>query len=180
VYISSFKPFVLLFLCLYGTIALGQDNSKIISGYVFNENLVALSNALIYNEQFSIGTTSDCLGRFTLQLPKASALLRFSHVSYTAQYKNISDANAIKIQLIPKKIKLESVEIESNDIVKVHQKINTNILDFEFYDENIVLLLIENGTHYIRAIDASDNTLAELQVSPQTIDLYVDYYLQII
>ena len=91
-----------MILSLYGSTVLAQDNSKIVSPYVFNKNLVALSNALIYNEQFSLRTASDSLDRFTIQLPKASTLLRFSHVSYTTQYKNIGNTDTIKIQLIPK------------------------------------------------------------------------------
>ena len=80
-YLPGFKHFVLLFLCLYGSIVLAQDNSKIISGYVLNEILVALPNALIFNEQFSLDTTSDSL--FIFNHIKNSAYVYLLMVDYT-------------------------------------------------------------------------------------------------
>ncbi len=172
----------LLICCSLFTYA--QKRSTLVIGKVTGENGLTLSKATVYNEQTNQGTVSDSLGTFILRIPKATVQLRFSYIGYETQYVSIqpttNDTLFLEVSLKLQIEEIGNVEVNSSSIVRVYYKKSTNIIDFEFYENNVVLLLNEGNHHYIRLVNDYDSALTKLQVSEKSRELYADCYGKIL
>jgi hypothetical protein len=72
-----------------------------------------LIGATLYVQELQSGTATNAYGFYSLTLPKGKYTIQFSYVGYQDQVKtvNVSENQKLNIELIPKNIELNAVEI---------------------------------------------------------------------
>lgn len=123
-------------------------SGQIISGYVYDcKTHRPVENANVYFKSSTVGTTTNGFGYFKLyyEPDKKQAQLIISHVSYSEnmfQLVDVTFSDTLEICLQPKSIMLEEAEVTAK-IENVIGERNISVIDFNFIDEN-VLLLVKN------------------------------------
>jgi len=92
------------------------------------------------------GTTTDKSGYFRLKLYKVPVTLGFSMVGYKKQSVNINEYSDqhLDIRLEPKVTVLTPVAIYGDKVVNIIKDTRLYVADYEFYDDNILLLAYKN------------------------------------
>lgn len=138
----------LLFIIIFsGLPAYSQSVGISISGNVKDaENGKELMNVNIVVKGTKTGTITDKSGHFSLKLYKVPFTLDFSMVGYKKHTLTINDYSDqhLDIRLEPKVTDLSPVDIYGDKVVNIIKDKRLYVADYEFYDDNILLLAYKN------------------------------------
>lgn len=112
------RKLILSLICLLGlTFGMFAQQKGQVVGVIkdaeTNETLIGVS---VYVEKLRLGTTSDELGRYALDLPVGEHTLRISYVGYTTTNKKVNIGNkpvTLNVKLQPELEKLSEVQVTS-------------------------------------------------------------------
>lgn len=146
-----------------------QNRADIITvkGKITSENNIPLSSANIINIEDKTGTQSDKSGEYTLTV-KAPATISVSHIGFqtreitvTRELLNDPSQDTLTINVVLKSAvkELKPVEITAEEIQSVHDKPGITILDYEFVNDNILLLISENKKNRLRLIQTGTDSI---------------------
>jgi hypothetical protein len=141
----------------------------------------AISGANISIPYTTIGTSSVASGEFSLKLvahrDSFPLTIRITHVSYEAFESSISkDFNRkLTLRLVPQIMQMEAVEIYSGPR-QIASPYFSQILDYEVYKDNIVLLekLDNSRKNRVRIVDFNGNLKGETIVKGKAVSLFKD------
>lgn len=108
---KKFKPNKLLFLLimLHGFFAFAQE--KRITGMITDETNQPIIGATVFVKGTSVGTTTDIDGKFELDVPSGSEIIKFSYVGYETVERNIKNQTTINVVLKEDLAKLDAIVI---------------------------------------------------------------------
>ena len=134
---------LLLFFTLFAFYQNG--NSQTITGQIFdvstNEELIG---ATVSVDGTLLGTSTDTSGRFSLIVPSLPTVITISYLGFKNKKLTIQDFNPKVIQLEPlDEILPELIISDVRPIEKVFKKPYT-VLDYEFYEDKILILINRN------------------------------------
>ncbi|MES2132848.1 MAG: carboxypeptidase-like regulatory domain-containing protein [Bacteroidota bacterium] len=134
--------FVYIFLiCSISTFAQSQGFS--LKGKVRdNVTKLPLKNVSISVDGTLSGTISDSTGAFSLYIPVNAIRLQFSILGYEKKFIKISPESTAElvIELTKKITDLNEVTINAPAVEIIHKHKRYNVLDYEFYGDNILLI----------------------------------------
>ncbi|MCF8298559.1 MAG: carboxypeptidase-like regulatory domain-containing protein [Saprospiraceae bacterium] len=139
------KTISTILLALAFTILNAQD--IVVSGYVKNKITdEVLKNVNVKVENTNYGTATNNNGFYKITIPKSSGILVFTHIAYYDKIVQIRGENVqqLNILLEPKVTELGSVSINANKIINIVQDKPLYVKDYEFYDDNILMLVYEH------------------------------------
>lgn len=144
--------FTLLLIVISG-IAFGQ--SVAVKGLVLDtESGEPIPYAHVILKGTERGTITNLNGEFKLEVPELPAVLVVSEVAHeTRFYRAISDSAAIRLD--PFSLELSGVTVL--DKREPYFRMASEVLDFEFYDDNI--LILANSGREVRLLDHRGNIL---------------------
>jgi hypothetical protein len=144
--------FVLFFLC---SIGLANAQGVMISGLVLDaDSGEPLPYAHVILKGTERGTITNLTGEFQLEVEELPALLVVSEVAHeTRFYRAIRDSVVIKLEAFS----LELTDVTVLDKREPYFRMANEVLDFEFYDDNI--LILANSGREVRLLDHRGNIL---------------------
>lgn len=141
--ISSFVLIISISLSCFS-----QDRT-IIKGVIYDSKTgVSVPGAHVIDIKKGTGTTSDNSGKYQLVISTFPIDIEFSHISYEKKILRISDKKQLntnfpegilRVYLDPLDIKIDEVVVKGI-FKKLLDKEPFHIVDFQFYDDNIVLV----------------------------------------
>lgn len=142
---NYFRLFLLLplIISIISPFACIAQNNYIITGTVKDiETGSPIYNASIKIKETKNGTTSNEKGYFFLKVTKLPSILEISHVAYKKSTHHCKNGNSLKIEILLQKQldSLPTVNISAHKIVNLVEKKFFDVVDYEFYNENILLL----------------------------------------
>lgn len=119
----------------------------VVSGYVKNKitgEVLRSTNVAIKNT--NQGTSTNNYGFYKISVKESSCSLVFSHIGYYDKIVQINDKpkQKININLEPKVTELGVVSINGNKIINIIQDKPLYVKDYEFYNDNILMLVYEH------------------------------------
>lgn len=172
------KNAFILFLTITLTFPVFAQNSVFkISGKVIDlQTQLPLSNVNIQINGTLQGTTTDSNGIFELSYQEKSIILIFSYIGYEKKFiqLNNSSNNSLIVTLSPKTEILEEVMISSSPI----ETVTSNILDYSFNGDNILLITYTNNLSKSKLVIISPNldTLDEINILERPSRLFKDCF----
>lgn len=144
VYLQPVKKFSTAFIVflLFVAFAFAQSGKQILQGTIVDsETHLPIENADILDKNSGTGTTSDKAGKFLLWL-KIPARLSVTHIGYATQVINLTDFpdSSITVYLKKTATPLPVVSIVPGKAENVIKNNNLSVMDYEFIDENILIL----------------------------------------
>lgn len=152
--------------------AYGQQNVRII-GKVVGPNDWSLSNAHVVDVLLGEGVTTDNYGVFHINIADTGTVLRVSHVGYHPLLTSITpdmiaakEAGVLKLTLrmTRQSTLLDMVDVPAQDHSVLIRKRGTVIHDFSFMDDNMLLLLADNGVRKLVLMSPDLQRLAEMPI----------------
>lgn len=124
---------------------------------------VPLAGATIYFVEKETGTTSNKQGCFSFsytpsQLPVE---IKISFVGYKTRKITIDSSFNATIWMEPKVFELEAFEISSEKHKNISQKVRSNILDYEFFNDNILLAGVSKRKHHLFLLTTNGDTIVK-------------------
>ena len=144
--------FIVIFVLVSGLLS---AQSRQVSGLVLDaETGEPLPYAHVILKGTELGTITNLDGKFLLEVPELPSVLVVSEVAHESRfYRAISDSVVIRLE--PFSLELEGVTVL--DKREAYFKMASEVLDFEFYDDNI--LILANSGREVRLIDHRGNIL---------------------
>lgn len=136
------KRAICIFIFLSGISLLGKSQ-EIISGYVLDSlSLLPLENVSIRLMNTNQGVSTDKEGYFKISIAELPAGISVSHIGYRTKTITVNEKEAqnIRILLSKETTMLPEVVIGSEKIQNIISDKRISILDYEFYENNILLL----------------------------------------
>lgn len=129
-----------------------------------------ISGASLMISETTIGTATAANGTFTLIFPNVPAVLVVSHLSYKPLVKEVRfiDETEAEFILEPLVHELDPVDIQANKVTEVLEGTHWEVLDFEFLDDQLLLLANENGNIYkprLLLCNLDGDTLSSLKIN---------------
>lgn len=165
---------------------LGISQSRtIIKGIITDSSGSPISNTNVTITNTSKGTTTSYDGIFYLSIKKFPSSIKVSHINFrseTTRLKKsdlseiIDDTLRIIFKLNKKVNQLNTFEINSAKIELLYNKPFVSIYDYQFYEDNLLLLLKEKRTFKIKLMDSDLNVLKELPLAIDGTELYKDCF----
>lgn len=138
-----------------------------------------ISGVSLMIKETTIGTATGFDGSFKIPLSVVPAVLVVSHLSY--QNLEISfasyPAGKIDISLEPGIHSLSQVDVDANKIVEIMKGKSYEILDYDFLDNNILLLANRNGSMFrpcLLLVNLYGDTISSIDVI-KPMELYSDF-----
>lgn len=150
----------------------------VIRGRVTDADNLAVSEATVIIGELQTQTAQN--GTFEIQNPKLPLLLRVTHSSYEPYQKLITlqsfrtDILYLDIQLENKVTDLEEVEVVATQLSRAYPKNYTHIIDYDFVENRMRMLLKEKNKYFLREVDRDNNTVVEIQVKPHPKNFFHD------
>jgi len=157
----SMKYFLFFIFYFFSLFTFGQNvmKSKIIKGKVTTIEGLPISYVSIFNIKDKTGTQSDKNGEYLLII-KNPSIINFSLLGFESEELNITqtmlsdllkDSLTFNIVLKTAIKELKTVEITAENIKIVY---DNSLLDYEFNNDNILLLISENKKSKLRLINS--------------------------
>jgi len=138
---KKLKYYNLLFVLILMHNVLFAQNGYVISGHVIDkETGNPVYNVNILEKNTKNGTTTNNNGFFFIKVNKLPTNLGFSHVVYKKVNFECKNSASINIQMQKKVDSLPEVNVLAHKIVNLVEKKFFDVVDYEFYGENILLL----------------------------------------
>lgn len=160
----------------------GQQSVRII-GKVVGPNDWSLSNAHLVDVLSGEGVITDSYGQFHINVSDTGTVLRVSHMGYHPLLTSITpeiiaakEGNVVKLTLrmTRQSTLLDMVDIPAQDHRVLMKQRGTVLFDFAFIDNNLLLLLAENGVRKLVLKSPDMTQLAELPVGRKGEGIYQD------
>jgi CarboxypepD_reg-like domain len=158
------------------------QSSQILKGSVSDEFDKPVKNAKVSIGGFGNSILTDSKGIFTIEIVRSNQLLQITYAGYKTISRKISivksdpkDTLKIYFKLEPSVNELEAVDISFKKVERVHEEAS-NILDFDFYEDKILLLVNKGKQYKLQLITRNDSTLAEFKLEIKPIEFYSDCY----
>ncbi|MFL5752990.1 MAG: carboxypeptidase-like regulatory domain-containing protein [Bacteroidia bacterium] len=150
-----------------------------ISGIISDStNLLPLKNVSIQVSGTLSGATSDSSGFFELQIREKEAVLVFSLTGYEKKFVRINHktGGVLNIFLVKKITILDEVVISPFPIEIVIKSRNSNVFDYDFYGDNLLLISFSNSLKRsaLFILDRSLDTIGRLTIPAEPVRLYKD------
>lgn len=172
---------------LYATLvfvpsAHGQQTVRII-GKVVAPNDWSLSNAHVVDVLLGEGVTTDNYGVFHINIADTGTVLRVSHVGYHPLLTSITpdmiaaQENSIlklTLRMTKQSTLLDMVDVPAQDHSVLLRQRGTVLLDFSFMDDNMLLLLADNGVRKLVLMSPEMQRLAEMPIGRKGEGLFRD------
>ncbi len=162
--------------------ALGQTTQYKITGKIIDsESKQPLSNVSVQIDSTN-GTLSNSNGIFEIEYYKTVIVININvqRVGYEKKQLSIEKENSkdLLIELTKKIKKLPEVEITGDIPEKITSNTNCNVLDYEFYNDNILLItyLLDRSKTKLTLIDQNLDTLASLNIPERPLRLFKDCF----
>ena len=162
------KPLRALFLiccCLNFTV---QAQEVVVSGTVFNSAETPVGRAVVSVENKAVTTNSK--GKFTIVCPILPNVLTVKHHSYRLKEEFINfpppgqDTLFVIIHLDDKQTDLEEVIISASRISWAYPKPNVHIIDFQLWNEGMLLLCKDHNQYLLRLVNEFNEPLVDLPI----------------
>jgi hypothetical protein len=157
---------IITFYIVYLTCCYANAQTIVIGKIIDQQEKTAISNVYVLDSISRRVTVSNTNGVFSLSLEHIPTTIHFSHVSYITHQQVISekqiknDTVFLDISLKPKVIDLVSVEVSANKVEKIHKRPGA-IIDFAFYNNDVLLLYKQRNALKLQLLDQYDNVLSE-------------------
>ncbi len=166
---STFLLFSLM--VFLNTSGFGQGPSLTLKGVVYDKNSRLPVNHVSVGIHgiWGKGTSTDSSGYFEIKGIRLPAKLHISHVSYQPQIVEITNKSdlAIKVFLKPKTTTLPEISVSAIRKIDTvfHEPIN--VVDYDFLEENIVLLTYVNvfEKYKLCLLDKNEQPVAQISLS---------------
>lgn len=168
---------LLIFFALFFSsfVCFSQTDTHIITllGNITDTQNKPLENVNVLNITAQIGTATDKNGKYQLTIINKTASLIFSHIGYKTIYKKITEETLKNLTndtlywnvVMENEVqKLTLVEITSQKIMIEYTKPNTEVLDYEFYKDAPLVLVLEGNQYKLQLIETVDSILSELNL----------------
>jgi hypothetical protein len=155
------------------------SQSKTIAGKIVDETTqLPIPNVGIQIHNTLIGTFSDSLGLFELTITDKNTILLFSTIGYEKQAIDINRKTSLPllVELRQSAYSLDEVTINASLVEVVYQKKQTNILDYEFQDDYILLITFWNNLSKsnVVVLDKKFDTLYSVPYPHKPLGFYKD------
>ncbi len=158
---------VLLLLFSVGSGLMAQTSGFITGVVKDSETGFPVKNVNITVYKSSKGTISAVNGTFKISVSNFPALLQFSHISYYKKTITVGEANAgsITVFLTHRSVNLKETEI-LGEKYKVFKGVEKEIVDYDFIDTNLIILVRNMKTLQRELIMANDklDTICKMKV----------------
>jgi hypothetical protein len=166
------KLSILTILFLYTFLSSAQNHAIWIKGKITSsETGEPLQNVNIRVKDTYRGTLSDQFGYFKIALYKMPSTLIFSHVGFHTSEKSftVEPLQKLEIVLEKKTEQLEEFVVTSNRIDTVYISRRYAVLDYELWDEKIILLIYRNNLNRaeILLLDENNKEVSSIEVLPE-------------
>jgi hypothetical protein len=157
---------IITFCIIYLTCCYANAQTIVIGKIIDQQEKTAISNVYVLDSISRRVAVSNTNGVFSLSLEHIPTTFHFSHVSYITHQQVISekqiknDTVFLDISLKPKVTDLVSVEVSANKVEKIHKRPGA-IIDFAFYNNDVLLLYKQRNTLKLQLLDEYDNVLSE-------------------
>ena len=158
---------------------LSQDTLYKISGKVIDDKTkqpIANVGVQIYGTLW--GAATDSNGFFKLSVKENAVLLKFLIVGYEDKIIKISSKNytGFVVALSQKTQQLKEIVINGSPIEAVIKSEDSNVLDYDFYDDNILMITYRNDLSKAKLflLSPSFDTLSRLKLPAEPTELYKD------
>lgn len=155
---------ILLLACYTGT---AQKNYTIKGTVCDSLTGQPLANVEVVISGFSDKTYTNEDGFFTLAVPAKSCEVELHCISYNSKKIVLNNAVPAKLNISQRSYSLSSVEITANRPKDLMPGISYQIMDYEFFGENIILLAYEKKSYLaprLLLINKNGDTLSALDV----------------
>ncbi len=153
-----------------GLCGLSLVEGQVLTGRVSNAVTgEPISGAALMIDETTQGTVTAQDGTFRIPLSDVPAVLVVSHLSFQTARISISQfsENSLEISLEPASHDLGIVNISASAVVEIMKNTSYEVLDFEFIDDNLLLMANENGSIYkpcLLLVNLEGDTLYTLDV----------------
>lgn len=144
-----------------------------ISGHVRSETGEALPGSLVQISD-TIGVVADAEGHFEIQSPQRPAEVTVRSLGYFPRRVLLQNADfqnkkaKLEIALTSQATELKEVSISAKKVeVLAEENFSTDIHDYEFAGENLLLLVRERKRYYARLTNEDGKKLDEIQLAGQ-------------
>lgn len=156
-----------------------QDASFKLNGKVIdNTTKLTLSSVSVQINGTLKGTTTDSNGVFDLTIQEKGALLTFSMLGYENKIikVNSSSSDTLIVELSEIAQILSEITISSSPIENIIKSKGNNVLDYDFYGDNILLITYKNHLSKSKLIllDHSLDTLSKIDIPEEPTGLFKD------
>ncbi len=162
----NYRLFIFFILELMCCLVYAQQPEKkiIIIGVITNKENIPLINATVINSSNRTGTITNKNGTYQLIASKTPSTITISYLGYKTFAKKITQeiinnliTDTIRIDAVMdiEISELNTLEISSNSIKLLYDKPGIDILDFEFSNDNILLLISENKKTKLRLVNSN-------------------------
>ncbi len=148
-------------------------------GKVVDEKKVPLADVVVQDVQSKTISITNLQGVFQMRLPRGSKQLVYKKLAYKIQQNdyNFTNDTSYVLTLLSKKIKqLPAVEINSEKIQLAYRRPSSYIIDYEWLEEGILLILEENKKYKLRWIDENEQTILETLIPAAPEKLHKDCF----
>ncbi len=160
---------LVLILLLFGQAAFAQEDGFWVRGIILNSatNLPLDNVNISLLGNYSLGTSSDSLGRFSFKVFQLPATLNFSHIGYEDKIVEFpNNSKLLKIQLSPISIPLPEIAVSAERKIDTvfHQPLN--VVDYIFKGDTIILLIYKNifEKYQLAVLDRNESVIATLSL----------------
>ena len=149
-------------------VALSQDQYVIKGRIIDKTSSVPISDVNIKLRDLPVGTTTSKEGLFTISVEALPVTLIISHISFQTKIVEIADLNEqeIFISLERKTEELDEIVISGTKVESVYKDDVYSVLDYEFLDDDILLLVYRNSfSKELIMLDPSYDTITKLNTA---------------
>lgn len=171
---------LLIFNIFFLTFLFSQDTSIFISGKVIDVTTnLPLNNVSVFGQGTLQGTITNANGYFEFSSKQQNIVLAFSFLGYEKAFIKIAggiESQPLEVRLVPKTHQLGEVIISSNPLKTVAKSKSYNILDYGFYDENILLIVFKNNLSKsnLILINSDGDTLDVIAIPEKPLKFFKD------
>ncbi len=156
---------IVLLLCQNAS---SQDHFVIKGRILDKTSGVPISDVNIKLRDFPVGTTTSKEGVFSISVEELPVILIISHISYQTKIVEIADVfeQEISISLERKTEELDEIVISGAKVETVYKNDVYSVLDYEFLDDDILLLIYRNSfSKELILLDPSNDTITKLNTA---------------
>lgn len=169
-----------LFFFFYLSLGALSAQNIVFSGSVVNENGNPISLVNVFSKASSNGGFTDTNGDFTILLSKKKQTVVLSHVGYKSiQYvidaKSIEGDSLYQYFVMEKEVEtMAELELKGGEIQRAYNQAHIRILDFDFYEDGFIMLIVEEDEYKLRWIGPNEELIYDILLSKHPKDLYKD------
>jgi len=163
------KETILVFLLGFINFAAISQNVRIRGNIVDSVTISPVSEVEILIDDNAAKAVTDENGFFSFSVKSLPVTIQLRHISFNTKVIVLSEnQNNFHFVLTPKSFNLNPIEITVNSPVQVMPDKHYHIMDYEFYNDRMILLAYENQSFLVPVlllVNLNGDTLSRLEVS---------------